>query len=91
VYAALPAGLDNAGDLSGGSIFTQADTAHLKLAIKSLGTSADRAAVMLTYLELRRALRLVDHRDFCHGILPLVPERHAHVLKQGLAFFIIFS
>src|SRR5512141_2368969 len=54
----LPARLDDAGDLALQRALAEADAAHLELAQVRAGPAAQRAAVVLTHLELQLALRL---------------------------------
>src|SRR5688500_8800582 len=69
----LPAGLRHAGDLSLQRELTEANAAHREHADVATRPAAQPAAVAFPRRELRRPVRLDDHRNLRHGLFSLLP------------------
>src|SRR6266702_352854 len=65
----LPTRLCHAGQLTAQCTFAEADAAEAEFANIGARPSTDLAAIMLLHFELGLALRLHNHRDFCHSTL----------------------
>src|SRR5712671_810959 len=82
-----PAGLGDAGDLTGMDHLAQADPAQAELAEHRPSTAAPPASRVGAHLELGLALLLVDECLLCHGLLlPFAFEREAEGVEKSLAF-----
>src|ERR1041384_3042081 len=77
MFIGLPARLRDAGQLALEGALPEADPARGEPPHVGPRAAADEAAVVGTDLELRRSVRLRDHRLLGHGLLPLATTRRA--------------
>ena len=90
MFSFLPTGLGDAGDLTFGSQFTEADTAQLELTDIRSGTAAGFAAGVFTNFELVRFERFNNQTLLCHSIefLLLFRKRDFHHFEKLESLFV---
>src|SRR5437764_250828 len=85
----LPACFGHAGDVTAERELPKTDPAKLKLAQVATWAPADLAAILRPGHELGLALRLDDHRRFCHLVSSLSPEGHPELAQQKARLLVV--